>query len=248
MDRFQIVIPSKISLMFPSFQNGVLRVGDTSVSRLGQLEKFLGSLRSRTLAAERIERGNSTKEEEESYCCICYTCEPDARFKPCHHISCHGCITRHLLNSTRCFFCNATVIEVVWINEKQCSASNKCWGEWVVVHLLLRKRLGGHSKNRRKWLGGFYIFLWCAMYILKEVYWIPEILRCRDIWEGRGHYMGSMYWDRREFCRERRRRFSVNMRCKWKEMFWNKAFGFSCVDGVCSSFMVSLPISLPQCF
>ena len=51
-------------------------------------------------------------------CCICYASEADAQFVPCSHRSCHGCISRHLLNCLRCFFCNATVLEVVKVDEK----------------------------------------------------------------------------------------------------------------------------------
>ncbi|XP_077224077.1 E3 ubiquitin-protein ligase RKP [Tasmannia lanceolata] len=94
---------------------GVLRGGEASLARLRQLETFSTCLRNRTLTGD--ERGSSSgSDEEESYCCICYACEVDSRFEPCHHNSCYGCITRHLLNSQRCFFCNAAVIEVVRIN------------------------------------------------------------------------------------------------------------------------------------
>eukprot|EP00262_Sarcandra_glabra_P006517 TRINITY_DN18852_c0_g1_i1.p1 TRINITY_DN18852_c0_g1~~TRINITY_DN18852_c0_g1_i1.p1 ORF type:complete len:1277 (+),score=188.71 TRINITY_DN18852_c0_g1_i1:281-4111(+) len=91
---------------------GVLR-GDPSLARLSQLEKFASSLRSRTEAGDKSGFNKGTKEEEESYCCICYSRETDSHFEPCRHKSCFGCISRHLLNSQRCFFCNAIVFEVV---------------------------------------------------------------------------------------------------------------------------------------
>ncbi|XP_042452411.1 uncharacterized protein LOC122037026 isoform X2 [Zingiber officinale] len=87
----------------------VLR-GDASPSKLRKLEEFSSNLRSRT---ETIEHGVIGNYEEENCCCICYSCDSDSMFEPCHHMSCHGCITRHLLNGQRCFFCNAVVTNVV---------------------------------------------------------------------------------------------------------------------------------------
>ncbi|KAJ9449983.1 E3 ubiquitin-protein ligase RKP [Diplonema papillatum] len=45
---------------------------------------------------------------EDDMCCICYTSVADTEF-PCGHSSCKGCITRHLLNSSDCFFCKNEV-------------------------------------------------------------------------------------------------------------------------------------------
>ncbi|XP_021887448.1 LOW QUALITY PROTEIN: E3 ubiquitin-protein ligase RKP [Carica papaya] len=86
--------------------------GDACFAKLGQLENFLSSLISRTESKGRIQYGKET-DGDESTCCICYTCEADVQFVPCAHRSCYGCITRHLLNCQRCFFCNATVLEVI---------------------------------------------------------------------------------------------------------------------------------------
>lgn len=88
--------------------------GDAYVARLDHLEQFLGALVSR--AEVMLGIGGSKEvnnEEDDSCCCICYASTVDAQFEPCQHTSCFGCITRHLLNSQRCFFCNATVVEVV---------------------------------------------------------------------------------------------------------------------------------------
>ncbi|KAL4578054.1 hypothetical protein LXL04_014169 [Taraxacum kok-saghyz] len=84
--------------------------GDVHVAKLRQLEDFSGNLILRTV--KRVET-----ESDENVCCICYSCEADAKFVPCTHVSCLGCIKRHLINCERCFFCNATVFEVVE-NEK----------------------------------------------------------------------------------------------------------------------------------
>ncbi|CAA6659544.1 unnamed protein product [Spirodela intermedia] len=99
---------------------GVLRDG-TCLARLATLERFAGSLKSRAeaeAAAEAVGEAGADGEEEGAgeRCCICYAAEADARFDPCSHRSCFGCITRHLLNGQRCFFCNATVVDVVKID------------------------------------------------------------------------------------------------------------------------------------
>lgn len=92
---------------------GSLR-GDAYLGKLGQLEKFASLLISRTESeiVDTMGHGRET-EGDDGECCICYACEADSEFVPCAHRSCYGCISRHLLNCQRCFFCNATVVEVV---------------------------------------------------------------------------------------------------------------------------------------
>ncbi|XP_022741612.1 E3 ubiquitin-protein ligase RKP isoform X2 [Durio zibethinus] len=87
--------------------------GEAYVPKLCQLENFLSLLISHTETRkiEGLQCGES--DADDGMCCICYACEADAQFAPCSHTSCYGCITRHLLNCQRCFFCNATVLEVV---------------------------------------------------------------------------------------------------------------------------------------
>ncbi|WOL11534.1 hypothetical protein Cni_G20297 [Canna indica] len=99
--------------------SNVLR-GDTSLAKLSKLEEFSSILRSRTVAVEqRAESSVRTgDEDEDNCCCICYACDSDAMFEPCHHMSCHGCITRHLLNGQRCFFCNAVVTSVLKLEQR----------------------------------------------------------------------------------------------------------------------------------
>lgn len=88
--------------------------GNVHFAKLRRLEDFLTCLVSRMGS---LDLGSSAfwqeSECDDSICCICYTCEADAQFIPCLHKSCFGCITRHLLNCQRCFFCNAIVIEVI---------------------------------------------------------------------------------------------------------------------------------------
>ncbi|XP_058184868.1 E3 ubiquitin-protein ligase RKP isoform X1 [Rhododendron vialii] len=88
--------------------------GDAYAIKLRQLEQ-LSALLIRRTESRQIERVKYEGDVDfnDSECCICYACEADAQFIPCSHTSCFGCISRHLLNCERCFFCNATVLEVV---------------------------------------------------------------------------------------------------------------------------------------
>ncbi|RCV14083.1 hypothetical protein SETIT_2G398600v2 [Setaria italica] len=95
--------------------SNVLR-GDASLAKLAQLEEFSHYFRRITMAVDGEDRIlNTGDEEKDDTCCICYSCDSDATFQPCHHRSCFGCISRHLLNSQRCFFCNAVVTSVTRI-------------------------------------------------------------------------------------------------------------------------------------
>ncbi|XP_050204226.1 E3 ubiquitin-protein ligase RKP [Mercurialis annua] len=94
--------------------------GETYLEKMVQLENFLSNL-VRRIELQQIESMQSGGETDvdDNICCICYTCEADAEFGPCSHRSCYGCITRHLLNCHRCFFCNATVVDVIKVDEKR---------------------------------------------------------------------------------------------------------------------------------
>lgn len=50
---------------------------------------------------------------DDDLCTICYAHPITAIFKPCNHTSCRTCIDRHLLNSRICFFCKASINQVV---------------------------------------------------------------------------------------------------------------------------------------
>ncbi|KAK9096838.1 hypothetical protein Sjap_022335 [Stephania japonica] len=97
---------------------GSLRPGDSSLMRLKQLENFSSLLKRRTESRDSTKVGFSPTLAEDSQCCICYASEADAQFKPCSHRSCFVCITRHLLNCQRCFFCNATVLDVIRVSKR----------------------------------------------------------------------------------------------------------------------------------
>ncbi len=73
---------------------------------IGLLPKLVAQ--TRALLDARQARGLKRVDSLE-VCPICYAEAIDTRFLPCQHTSCAGCITRHLLNSRRCFFCNAEV-------------------------------------------------------------------------------------------------------------------------------------------
>eukprot|EP01065_Artemidia_motanka_P049385 TRINITY_DN8165_c0_g3_i1.p1 TRINITY_DN8165_c0_g3~~TRINITY_DN8165_c0_g3_i1.p1 ORF type:complete len:1324 (+),score=428.78 TRINITY_DN8165_c0_g3_i1:88-3972(+) len=51
-------------------------------------------------------------DDDEDMCPICVSVKNDAKFKPCGHVSCNDCVQRHLLNSNKCFFCNAAIESV----------------------------------------------------------------------------------------------------------------------------------------
>jgi hypothetical protein len=54
----------------------------------------------------------TSNDDEDNTCTICYSNALSATFRPCNHRSCRLCIQRHLLNNTKCFFCNAVVERV----------------------------------------------------------------------------------------------------------------------------------------
>jgi len=76
--------------------------------------RFLSELARALREQKERERTACTKVEEdmdadEDTCTICYSATVDTSFLPCGHRSCHQCISRHLLNNKRCFFCNKDV-------------------------------------------------------------------------------------------------------------------------------------------
>lgn len=100
------------------FQAGSFR-GDAYLAKLAELEQFSRLLINQTRSWEVESTAYSGETDgDNGMCCICYACEADAQFVPCSHTSCFGCITRHLLNCQRCFFCNVTVVEVVRMDGK----------------------------------------------------------------------------------------------------------------------------------
>ncbi|XP_022132552.1 E3 ubiquitin-protein ligase RKP isoform X2 [Momordica charantia] len=88
--------------------------GDGYVAKLERLENFLSLLlyRMESSAFDNSAFSDQT-DANDSMCCICYEREADTCFKPCSHRSCYGCISRHLLNCQRCFFCNAPLEDVM---------------------------------------------------------------------------------------------------------------------------------------
>ncbi|KAG7637012.1 E3 ubiquitin-protein ligase RKP [Arabidopsis thaliana] len=103
--------------------DGCVSGDDAYVKKLGQLENFLSHLINRASSQEPERKEESfnkdTSDTEDNTCCICYAGEANAMIAPCSHRSCYGCITRHLLNCQRCFFCNATVIDVIRDKEEE---------------------------------------------------------------------------------------------------------------------------------
>ncbi|KAL3524719.1 hypothetical protein ACH5RR_013091 [Cinchona calisaya] len=86
--------------------------GADDISKLKQLESLSSLLICQESEGVAKTGCGGETNSDDNICCICYAWEADAQFLPCSHSSCFGCISRHLLNCQRCFFCNATVKEV----------------------------------------------------------------------------------------------------------------------------------------
>ncbi|XP_045119356.1 E3 ubiquitin-protein ligase RNF123-like isoform X2 [Portunus trituberculatus] len=78
-------------------------------SEITQVERVMGHLE----ACVKLKGEKSPGEDEDSLCTICYAYPASAAFRPCSHSSCRACVTQHLMNRTDCFFCKATIQEVV---------------------------------------------------------------------------------------------------------------------------------------
>lgn len=80
---------------------------------LKSFETFVERIKLRQQEIEKKSKENTASGVPRStsidLCSICYSAPIDTRFDPCKHSSCHRCISRHLLNNSRCFFCNADV-------------------------------------------------------------------------------------------------------------------------------------------
>jgi Kip1 ubiquitination-promoting complex protein 1 len=88
------------------------------------LEEFVGRLKSHEASkiTEQSTGTGVTRSSSIELCSICYGAPIDTQFEPCRHASCHKCISRHLLNNARCFFCNADVVSTHTIPPtKNCS-------------------------------------------------------------------------------------------------------------------------------
>ncbi|KAG0728488.1 E3 ubiquitin-protein ligase RNF123 [Chionoecetes opilio] len=76
---------------------------------LGQVVSVIDHLE----ACVRLRGEKSPGEDDDSLCTICYAYPATAVFRPCAHTSCRACVTQHLMNRSDCFFCKATIQEVV---------------------------------------------------------------------------------------------------------------------------------------
>lgn len=94
---------------------------DAYIPQIAQLDSFISQLicQSELKEAERTGHKEEEKDSDDEMCCICYESVANARLVPCSHKSCYGCITRHLLNCQRCFFCKASISEVIQIGEEK---------------------------------------------------------------------------------------------------------------------------------
>ncbi len=79
--------------------------------RLEMLRKFEERLEKQVTITKEKENLMKTSASAE-FCPICYAAAIDTQFVPCGHNSCHTCIKRHLLNSNKCFYCNAPIEKI----------------------------------------------------------------------------------------------------------------------------------------
>ncbi|KAI7978866.1 E3 ubiquitin-protein ligase RKP, partial [Camellia lanceoleosa] len=86
---------------------------DAHLAKLRQLEQLSTLLISQLSQLKLRGRMPGEADVNDITCCICYACEADAQFVPCSHIALFWVHNPHLLNCERCFFCNATAVEVV---------------------------------------------------------------------------------------------------------------------------------------
>nr|AFN42812.1 E3 ubiquitin protein ligase-like protein [Marsilea vestita] len=119
------------------FNWGIAFKGDPSLVRLPYLKEFVRQLKTEALVVREREikealtsvidynQGNNAGEDKEDICSICYACEINTIFIPCNHKSCWRCISRHLLNNQRCFFCNALVQDLRSMSVMQSSGHDQ---------------------------------------------------------------------------------------------------------------------------
>lgn len=97
--------------------DGIAALSGMAEDELEMLDQFTTQLKGALQkSAESVpERSGSVSSsgDDDATCTICYANDICATFEPCQHRSCFKCISRHLLNEKKCFFCNAVVDNVV---------------------------------------------------------------------------------------------------------------------------------------
>ncbi|XP_008211688.1 E3 ubiquitin-protein ligase RNF123 isoform X2 [Nasonia vitripennis] len=91
---------------FLNYKDQHLHVTEAEIDLVKKMIRHLDYYRTQLPLAE-------TPCNDDDLCTICYAYPITAIFKPCNHTSCHACIDRHLLNSRNCFFCKASITQVV---------------------------------------------------------------------------------------------------------------------------------------
>ncbi|XP_065910062.1 E3 ubiquitin-protein ligase RNF123-like isoform X2 [Dysidea avara] len=75
-----------------------------------KLERFIARIKE---ASNSKDFTSATSQDSgEDTCSICCAYPLSVQFVPCKHQSCRDCITRHLLNNNKCFFCQAPIQDV----------------------------------------------------------------------------------------------------------------------------------------
>lgn len=85
-------------------------------SRLSLITEFGEECEKETQITKQKET-NMVASSSAEFCSICCSAIIDTQFEPCKHTSCSMCIKRQLLNSEKCFFCNAKVVSIHDINQ-----------------------------------------------------------------------------------------------------------------------------------
>ena len=86
------------------------KIGVTSEEEIQELDRFVTLLKQQD--ATLMNSSELFVHSSEDSCPICCAKHISVVFSPCGHTTCKECITRHLLNSESCFFCNQKVVKV----------------------------------------------------------------------------------------------------------------------------------------
>lgn len=87
-----------------------VRIGVTNEDEMLELNTFVSKLKQQNSTLTNSTEVTVTSSEDS--CPICCANIISVVFTPCGHTTCKDCITRHLLNSENCFFCNQKVDKV----------------------------------------------------------------------------------------------------------------------------------------
>eukprot|EP00056_Hartaetosiga_gracilis_P012660 m.202892 g.202892 ORF g.202892 m.202892 type:complete len:1094 (+) comp13725_c1_seq4:1162-4443(+) len=105
MDEKVVVFTQEEQLKLYTFANKMTTKFGEEKEKMAEMMKKQNELSKRRSLGEEPE----SDDDDDNLCPICYAADNAVRFIPCKHESCRLCISRHLQNSEKCFFCNAIV-------------------------------------------------------------------------------------------------------------------------------------------